>query len=248
MRDFKDRNAEQVAWIPRIDQSNRKLAIFVHGFFGHYLETWQGFPERFNTAECDTKPVFRDWDYFFLGYDTKRQKTYLDVSNLIVRRWKDAIGGGGMFAEHGPYEKVALLGHSLGTLGIRQALCAVSLYHPSELLPTLHKVGYYGTPQAGSYLAKFASLAVDIAEALKPTSQQLRMLFEWVKTGFILRPWPLVRTMHGQDDQVVLAQTPWLVTWHGDDQPTISTRDHTGMCKPQGWNDEAMDFARDVLS
>jgi len=248
MRAFVDRNAEQVAWIPRTDKPNNKLAIFVHGYRGNYLDTWKGFPQKLKSDECDTRPVFCDWDYLFIGYDTGRQKTYLDISNLIIRRWKEAVAGRGLFADHNPYQKVALIGHSLGTLGIRQALCAVSLHYPQNLLPTLHRAGYFGTPQAGSGLAALASLVDDIAEALRPTSQQLRMLFEWVKSGALLRPWPAVMTMIGQDDQIVGTQYAWLIQWAGDAAPTVSHRGHLDMCKPDSWNHEAFDFVRGVLS
>src|SRR5262245_16065337 len=134
MRDLVHRDKELFALIYRSDIQNDKLAIFVHGFHGNYLTTWGGLSDQLFVG-ADSRPTFCDWDYVFLGYKTSDVATYLDIAQLIWDQWRKADRGDPPYKHR--YNKLALLGHSLGTLGIRQAVCASS-YHPSNILRALH--------------------------------------------------------------------------------------------------------------
>src|SRR4051794_28107042 len=171
MRKEQNRVTQQWAHYPRSDAVNRKLAIFVHGFRGNYLRTWGGLPDYLVKTANPTP--FDDWDYLFLGYDTAQVKTYLDIASFICENWRSALHG--LWPYEQKYERFALIGHSLGTLGIRQALCATAT-HEAPLIESLHSVTLFGSPLNGSKVAFIASLRYKIAEALEPESAQLRML------------------------------------------------------------------------
>jgi hypothetical protein len=241
VKDFINRGRENWALIASAGPENGKLAIFVHGFLGGYLSTWGRIPD-FLRARAETDPVLMDWDFLFLGYSTHDIGTYLDIASLIWTKWAQASSGEPPFA-HG-YHRFALFGHSLGTLGIRQALCA-SLVHGPQFIDSLRSVTLFGTPLNGSRLAHMAAIFYRIGEALKPENPQLRMLKVWSQGSHLFKPWPQVRLVLGHGDWVVGHQFAELIEWPGDGVPSQETLDHSDLVKLDAWtNCAVMDYIR----
>lgn len=244
MREQRNRVKEQWALYRRSDVPNRKLAIFVHGFRGNYLRTWGALPDYLANSS-DSAP-FDDWDYVFLGYDTGSVQAYLDIASLICGAWRNAAAGAPPYGQQ--YDRFALFGHSLGTLGIRQALCA-SATHGAPLLSSLHSVTLFGSPLNGSRLASWGSFVYPIADALKPENPQLRMLKVWSEGSFAHHPWPKVRVVVGQGDWVVGHSLKELVQWPGDLQPEETVLDHSSLAKPDDCaNSAVMDYLKRALA
>lgn len=245
MREILNRNNEQWALIRRSDgQPNSRLAVFVHGFRGNYLATWGKIPQLLE-EQADRDSDLGPWDFLFLGYSTKDVATYLDIAALISTAWRRAAAGDAPHRQS--YTSLALFGHSLGTLGIRQVLCAPST-HGGPLLDALHSVTLFGTPLNGSPLAGFGAVLYSIGDALKPENPQLRMLKVWSEGSFATRPWPRVRVVLGQGDWVVGQQFAELVAWPGDLPPDQTVLDHTDLVKPDTWaNCVVMDYLRSGL-
>jgi hypothetical protein len=245
MRQFIPRTQEKWALLRRSDAVNSGLAMFIHGFRGNYLRTWGALSE-FLDQRADSDPLLGAWDYVFIGYDTGDVKSYLDIAALICTGWRRAAEGEPPY-DH-PYQKLALFGHSLGTLGIRQALCANST-HSAELLKKLHSVTLFGSPLNGSKLAVLGSAFTPIAHALKPANPQLRMLKVWSEGSFASNPWPKIRVVLGQGDWVVGQEFAELVQWPGDAYPADQTvLDHSALSKPDDWeNCSVMTYLRSAL-
>jgi pimeloyl-ACP methyl ester carboxylesterase len=239
-----NRSKERWAFIRRTDQLNSQLAIFVHGFIGDYLKTWGYLPDLLK-KNAGQDVDFWKWDFLFLGYSTKEIESYLDIAMLIFTEWRKAADGESPY-DH-PYHKVALFGHSLGTLGIRQALCARFKRSP-KLWKAVHSVTLFGPPLNGSRLALFAPF-YKIADALKPANPQLRMLKVWAEGAFASDPWPDVRVVLGQGDWVVGQNFNELVQWPGDMQPPDQTvLDHGDLSKPDAWTNCAVtSYVRNAL-
>jgi hypothetical protein len=232
VREFLNRNLELWALIRRTDQPNTKLVVFVHGFRGDYLTTWGKLPSLL-MGNADLNPPFDTWDFLFLGYPTRRMGTYLDITDLIGTAWRAAYKGEDQFTHK--YQRLALFGHSLGTLGVRQLLCAwrPDLYGP---LTVVHSVTLFGTPLSGSPWAPLAGLTgYTIAGALKESNPQLRMLRCWWDHSPVRRNWPRARLMLGTDDRVVGYQRRELVNWAGDAAPNLTNFDHSALVKPASW-------------
>ena len=123
-RAFYDRQKEHWAFVKRTDAPNSGLVIFIHGFRGSYLSTW-GQLANFLTFHSDSHKVLKTWDYLFLGYETYSIGSFLEIAAIMAGQWRLASTGAPPFDEN-KYSRLALFGHSLGTLGIRQMLCAVS--------------------------------------------------------------------------------------------------------------------------
>jgi len=242
-REFINRPKEMWALIRSTTAPNSAIAMFVHGFRGNYLNTWGKIPDLL-WKNADGDPATCDWDFLFLGYSTFNIATYLDIASLICSEWKKCAKGEQPYGRK--YERLVLFGHSLGTLGIRQALCATAV-HNGSLLSQLHKVTLFGTPLNGSPLALTAPF-YKIADALKPANPQLRMLRTWVEGSLKHNPWPPVRLVLGQGDWVVGQQFNELIQWPGDQVADQAVLDHGDMVKPDTWtNSLAMDYLRNTL-
>lgn len=213
--------------------AGRSLAIFVHGFIGNYLTTW-GSLSGMLEQHAAQDPVLAGWDFLFQGYETRDISSYLDIARLIATQWDLAASGKPPF--RGAYVRFALLGHSLGTLGIRQLLCAGDM-QPPGMIKSLHSVTLFGTPLNGSSLAYFGGLpGGKISEALKPANPQLRMLRSWSQTVQPTFLWSNVRIILGTDDQVVGNEYAELIDFAGDAIPKyLVNYDHRHLVKPSNW-------------
>ena len=215
--------------------AGRSLAIFVHGFLGDHINTWGDLPKLLQ-AHAQEDPVLKVWDFLFLGYPTRKIASYLDIARIIATHWDKASTGKPPFK--GAYSRLALIGHSLGTLGIRQLLCA-EILHPSKMLESLHSVTLFGTPLNGSPLAQFGGtlLGGEIADALKPGNPQLRMLRSWSESVQPHLKWRNVRVILGTDDQVVGFKNADLIDFAGDSRPAyLLNFDHSELVKPKDWD------------
>jgi hypothetical protein len=245
MREFLNRSREHWLLVRKPDAPpNSSLGIFVHGFRGNYLTTWGSIPELLRD-QADGDPILGSWDYLFVGYNTRDVRTYLDIAALICTNWRLAVDGNPPHTH--TYKRLALFGHSLGTLGIRQALCATAT-HGGQMIDAIHSVTLFGTPLNGSPLAGVGSLFYSIGDALKPQNPQLRMLKVWSEGSYAHRPWPDVRIVLGQGDWVVGQEFNELVSWPGDAQPHQTVLSHSDLVKPDAWtNCSVIDHLRSAL-
>jgi pimeloyl-ACP methyl ester carboxylesterase len=236
-----DRQGEHWALIRREDQQNTRLAIFVHGFQGSYLSTW-GRLSDYLRGHAANEPVLKNWDYLFLGYETYSIRNYLNIAALITDKWEKASKGHPPF-DPNRYENLALFGHSLGTLGIRQWLCLNAL-KAQGILTALHAVVLLGSPLNGSPWARLAILAklkdlkkgkvaalapgtFSIAESLRPGGAPLTMLHAWNEALRTHKSLIKVTSVVGTDDFVV--GDGGIVSWTGDVTQKVAL-DHRQIC------------------
>ena len=231
-REMQNRANEKWAYLPAIPHGrNRKLAVFIHGFGGGYLDTWGNLGELLS-ERADQRSPFSGWDYLFIGYSTFDIKSYLQISERISTELAIAVTGGAPYTSS--YENFALLGHSLGTLGIRQFLCDSVAHSQNDLLGKVQSITLFGSPLAGSALARFVPLA--IAQALTPQGAQLMMLRRWVTCAHKYEPWPEVKLVMGQSDWVVGNTDPYFVDWTNDSKhPEVISQGHVEMVKLKKW-------------
>jgi hypothetical protein len=259
-RAFNDRQRERWAFIRRTDVRNARLVIFIHGFRGSYLSTW-GQLANFLTYHSDSHEVLREWDYLFLGYETYSIRSYLEIAGIMSSQWKRASSGEPPF-DGNKYSHLALFGHSLGTLGIRQMLCAIS-EQPEGMLKALEATVLFGSPLNGSSLAGLAGLAkvadalsgnpaallpgsYVIAAALEPENPQLKMLQVWNKTvrKFGGGPFGPIKVILGTDDHVV--GQGGLVEWLGD-EVEVTSMDHSQLSKIEAAEESTQGTVLDKL-
>lgn len=233
MRTFHDRQLERWAFIDRTDAANTKLAIFVHGFRGGYLSTWGALPDMLR-VNADGSVPFSQWDYTFLGYSTFDVETYLDIAALLSTQLRSALNGDPPYAH--PYSQFSLIGHSLGTLGIRQLICAQALSRDTALFQAIRSVTLFGPPNEGSVLARLPTF-YSVRAALRPNNPQLRMLKDWTACAWTIKKWPTPQLVMGMRDWVVGSKQAWFNQWYGDSKKreTFTNFDHRQLVKPVAW-------------
>lgn len=144
------------------------------------------------------------------------------------------------------YSKLALFAHSLGTLGVRQLLCAIS-EQPAGMSDALKAAVLFGSPLNGSPLAGLAGVfkVVDalkgkpaallpgsfrIRRALEEGNPELEMLYVWNQTirNHGKDKFVPTKVILGADDHVV--GTSKLAKWD-DDQQLTTAMDHLDIVK-----------------
>lgn len=232
-REFSNRPDEHLGLIFKADPSNSQLAIFIHGFLGNYLTTWGKLP-KFLREKSDTHTILKAWDFLFLGYSTRHVETYLDISNIIQTQCNSAFEG--LDPYRSKYLRISLLGHSLGTLGIRQFLCNIS----PDTAGKLKSVTLFGSPLDGSWLA-IRNPFIKILAALTPQNPQMRMLKGWTTFSYAKQPWPKPEVIVGSKDRIVGNKAAQFVDWAGDNEEKIhSPFGHTALVKPTSWDNSSV--------
>lgn len=243
-RKFTDRPETKWALLSSEDRLNDSLCIFIHGFYGNYLSTWGKIPQLLR-SHADQDQACKEWDFLFVGYATGNVESYLDISKIIVTEWRKARNGEAPYRTR--YKRFTLVGHSLGTLGIRQLLCAQAL-QPDGTIRDLKSVLLFGTPLSGSSLAKYAIWS-SIGSALKDNNPQMRMLRVWTQSTVENIKWPPVRVILGLDDKVVGATKAELIKWEGDVDPVdVNNLDHGTLVKPNHWNSLVINYLQNALA
>ena len=131
-----------------VSQKNEVAIVFVHGFTGDRKGTWGNIPEFLLT-----EPSLSGWDLFGFGYQSKRRFD-------ILKLWSADAGleeiATALFStpELGPYQRLALVAHSMGGLVVQRAL----VKYPDFLKRTSHLI-LFGTPSAGLVKATLLSVA-----------------------------------------------------------------------------------------
>lgn len=259
-RQLFDRQKELWAYVRRTDTANQKLVIFIHGFRGTYLSTWGDLADYLN-QHADAHHVLREWDYLFLGYETYSIETFLDIARIVAGQWEKASTQRPPFDQNN-YSQLALFGHSLGTLGLRQLICAMSR-QPAGMLAALKATVLFGSPLNGSSITGLASLApladlwssklaslrpsaYKITRALKPNSHELKMLHTWNETirKFGNGQFGPAKVILGTDDLVV--GTGGMANWAGD-QEFMTGMPHSEMVKTRNVGSATQNSVLDEL-
>lgn len=210
MRELVHRQEQRFALI-RSPRANANLAVFVHGYGGNYLTTWGDLSDWLH-QHADGDAALKGWDFLFVGYSSGAVQSFLDIASVIREHWERASQGAAPFDK--PYEKLALFGHSLGTLGIRQLLCSTCDYPTGSCYP-LKAVVLFGSPLNGSPLARVARLmairrpkeilegSFSISHALREGGPQIRMLANWHRSISAHAGLPSATVVMGTADRVV---------------------------------------------
>jgi hypothetical protein len=115
-----------VLYVSHADQVSR-LVVFVHGFKGEAVKTWREFP-----AAGDYRPWWQASDLLFVGYESTRDDIPAVANRLrnqLPRFYPDPFAGAmtvqGVRGRTNltAYSELILLGHSLGGLVVRRAVC-----------------------------------------------------------------------------------------------------------------------------
>jgi pimeloyl-ACP methyl ester carboxylesterase/tetratricopeptide (TPR) repeat protein len=129
--------------------------VFVHGFTGEAVDTWEGFPDML-TAD----PELTDYSFCFWGYPSR-----LDLSHVFLKYfWENdpdihTIGRGLRTLLQntiGEEEKLVLVGHSMGGLVIQSFILEELARGARDLVDRVAEIVLYATPSGGKRLAHWS--------------------------------------------------------------------------------------------
>ncbi|MFD7008066.1 esterase/lipase family protein [Rhodococcus jostii] len=109
-----------------------RLVVFVHGFMGKAVTTWSNFE-----VGAGHRDWWREADLLFVGYRSTKE-TITGVANRLRREIPEFyptpfpaamnVGGHPVRKDAGsPYSELVVIGHSLGGLIVRRALCDAAM-------------------------------------------------------------------------------------------------------------------------
>jgi pimeloyl-ACP methyl ester carboxylesterase len=210
------------------------ILLFVHGWIGDYNVTWGS-----TTLLILDAAEFLSVDFCFLGYDTpvaglSELGMYL---NSVVRR---AANGEAPFARR--YERVLVIAHSLGGLGLRSGLLTLARDDP-QLFSRVSECLVLAPPLFGFHISRLTSfqLAVQLLSLITPAILDVRVEADTLR---MLRTQydDVVRTTGGKKprshlrwamyDRVVTRCEPGYAPPRPDTQDTWLYT-HTGIVKPK---------------
>lgn len=121
-------------WVMYVSPSNEpviRLVVFVHGFGGKSVKTWLDFP-RVDLARADNG-WWRESDLLFVGYSSTRDsitavanRIRSELHRFYPKPHKPALVVEGEAVRKNvdtPYLELVVVGHSLGGVVLRRALC-----------------------------------------------------------------------------------------------------------------------------
>lgn len=238
------------------------LIVFVHGFRGDALETWQQFDEL-----AISNPKFKNADLVFFGYDGYLSNVLAGSSFLFdllndVDTNPAAIVGINkpdlIAARKQGYQRIILVAHSLGAVVCRWAI--VRAVEEKKSWREKLKLLLFAPAHTGSDLASLAtaasahfawiSLFVEAAKAKVPLVKELdpssRVLAELAARVQRVQNEPCLKA-----SRVVVAEHEIVVSnlpFPGDPCPdALRGTDHVSVCKPSQKWPKAIQFLQELL-
>jgi hypothetical protein len=238
------------------------LVIFVHGFRGDALETWQDFDQL-----VITNPRFRHADFVFFGYDAYLSNVLAGASflynllNDLEEKNRAAIAGvanpeiAGVQCE---YKRIILVAHSLGAVVCRWAIVRaveegknwrsrlrLLLFAPAH---TGSELAHLATSAAGGFA--WMSLFVQAVKANVPLVRELdpasRILTELAGRVLRAKNEPCLKA-----SRVIIAEREVVVSnlpFPGDPCPdALRDTDHISVCKPTAARMKPVRYLEDLL-
>lgn len=223
--------------------------VFVHGFGGNAVTTWMQFPSL-----LQSEPRLSGHDLLFFGYDGLTTRAIPNADLLI--RFLDALNddpaglantsvASAKRTNTFKYEKIVLVGHSLGAVVSRQAL--IDAYRKKRSWPNKVRLVFFAPAHSGANiialatmflgglalapLAAIMNLGFKPLQDLKVDSTTLRVLAEQTRSAIEQGRRNLIAEciVHARNDAVVESAV------FCEDPPAefIDGKGHRTLCKPQ---------------
>ncbi len=224
----------------------KSLIVFVHGFGGNAITTWNNFPDYIMEDS-----QFNKADIIFYGYNTFDGQVGDHAAELyefllkMEKPRKSRILPANQKLPEREYKKIILVAHSLGAILVRQALLiaysskakwvkntSMALFAPAHSGAMIVTLAFSALPGLGGILAALVKFRYPILDNLNPNSSIIKMIKQQT---FALQQSPkgdftkAKLVVFAKGDKIV-DSTPYF----GDTAPTVvSGVNHTSVCKPR---------------
>lgn len=206
--------------------NNKNIVVFLHGLGGSPEKTWGDFP-----ALLKMDPKMKNYDFHFIGFPARILGWVPGFSSLAGLLFSY------LETKYNKYERVMLVGHSLGGIVIRCLIFDCVTKQSQEMLKKIDKIFLFGTPNNGAQamriLKKFPFIYSNLLKSLGDKG-----FFEILNKG-----WNNIFTKDVPNDEMCK-----VVSFFGSNDKTIDTEssnvsfshyshkidgDHFSMVKPQ---------------
>ena len=237
---------------------NQTAIIFVHGLFGHYIQSWGPFLYLL-LSDGDLNHC----DILFWGYPSHLQGLmqrlpYVGHRLPSIPEVSIALKSALCNPEFaGTYQDIVLVGHSMGGIVIQKMIldCLVATEPDSlMLLEKIRSVVFYGTPLEGVHLKSIARIHRQLRGLQEHQKLVADVRREWVNRVYTVRaedpPQPgklyiPATPVFGLEDSAVPVRSAQSVYSTVEGVPGS----HTEMCKPRDHQQEAYQILkREVLA
>lgn len=241
-----------------IANANQAL-VFIHGFNGKAVKTWQEFPRLLpntaTTANCDI---------FFFGYDSLKRR--VRVSAIRFREFLEGdvlSSSGGIPSEDSAdrvskYESLIIVAHSVGAVVARRALLDAAKLRSPWLQRS--RLVLFAPAHMGAHIVPLVAESLSFLRHL-PFSPMLHLWFpilydvrEGSQTLTLLREDTLRALAQGVPGMraavVAISESDIVVNTNDfceDPVPFALKASHTGICKPSDAFLEPLNVVRSVL-
>lgn len=245
--------------------------VFVHGFRGHAVDTWQEFP---GLLPGEAKAA--SYDLLYYGYDTRQQAPFSAAKlatflTILAQSPADQVVnpslafGLTLRPSAFQYDHIVIAAHSLGAVVARLALLQ-AVDAKGDPAPWLSKVrlALFAPAHSGATVVSLVALlmsgaplknqveavarrlfkSINDVETGSPTLKEMRKATrDLLKSHAQLASCHRAWVAHGEDDYIVSARQ------FVKDQPTtaLDKTDHFDVCKPTAKRREPLDFLLGVL-
>jgi predicted alpha/beta-fold hydrolase len=231
---------------------DRKLLLFVHGFCGKALKTWDSF-----ATLIQHHSKYAGYDVIFYGYDGFRIQASLsaarlhDFLNRFVTHPAQVINSTIAPSEHRSaqfgYDQIVLVGHSLGAIVVRRAV--LDAYARARPWVSKAKMMFFAPAHSGANVVELASQALigipyvghvlgpaikyrgTVLQDLEPSSPMLTRLLADTQTAFAGGALYAVAAANWFGEYENVVSTVQFGP-DGPPGPPIPRRGHLSVCKP----------------
>mgnify|MGYP002784997305 CR=1 FL=1 len=237
----------------------QNLIIFVHGFNGSTVDTWNDFP-----ALIKENNEYQNSDVIFYGYESLKGQAnnnalrFYNFLQIIADGNTNRVG----YSRDGntQYNKILIVAHSLGSLIVRRALLNAKaenkiwltitnmiLFAPAHRGARIQNLLTESLPTLGKIFAGLGFITIPVFDDLRPESQTIQNLIQ--ETEQLLQ--------NNQGDFTIAHKVVWAnneIVVHNErfcQDPIailIDNKTHTKVCKPNNPNFlQPFDIVTDAL-
>lgn len=220
----------------RQTNANQNAIVFIHGFTGRTVDTWQRFPEL-----VQQDPKLNGWDVFCYGYESSLFPFFgLWEGNPPLPRLAKQLQDATNIAPLTQYSGLTLVAHSMGGLIVQQALVI-----SEELRQRVTHAFCYATPSCGLAKAKLGSFFNRQARDMRADGPFIRGLRErWKSKADSLRHLKFF-AVAGDKDEFVPSDSS--LTPFPEDQCRVVHGNHLEIVKPESDRDDSFLVFREAI-
>ncbi len=220
----------------------KNLVVFVHGFRGASVETWNDFANALPVT-----PGFSQSDILYYGYDSMEGQAFDQANDFLAFLDRHSIAKSGIRPHNPPaYDKIIICAHSLGSIVARFALlesikagcswrnqCKLVLFAPAHNGARVQNLLMLSLPGFYKVLGGILMYKKPVIDDLRPGSPALTKLesetlrYQGTAEAQLLT----AQVLHAHGDKVV-HNAPFCYDQFCPGNP-VKGRSHVSICKPE---------------